>query len=83
LQPLVTDGHREAYLAPNLEIVELTTRYTIAMEVDLAAAGGGNEPMVALGDERGVDAMRRDLVRLDRTGQLADLVLQLPAGRVE
>jgi len=39
--------------------------------------------VVALGDQGGDDAVRRGLMLLDRSGELADLILQLPAGRVE
>src|SRR3990172_3775097 len=52
LRPLVSDGFGKSHFLPDLETVEHRVVDAVAVEVDLAAVGRGNEPMIVLGSER-------------------------------
>src|SRR3990172_6964811 len=79
LWSLVSDGFGKSHLLPDLETVEAPFGNAIAMEVDLASVGRGNEPMIVLGRERADDAVRGRLVGFDVALSLAHEILELAA----
>ena len=81
--PLVAHGLREAHLLAGFELVELGAGDAVAVEIYLAAIGGGDEAVVLLGMHSGDRSVRGLLVLLDVALALAGQILQLPAGRLE
>jgi hypothetical protein len=83
LRAFVSDGFGKPHFLPQLETVELIVGDAVAVEVDLAAIGGGNEAVISLWNERANGAMRLRLVNFDVSLPLAHEVLQLAARGVE
>ena len=82
-QGLVAGGLGEPHLLADRQVLQLAFDHAVAVEVDLAPVGGGNEAVVALRDESGDDPVRRGLVRLHRGLELAHVVLELAPGRID
>lgn len=62
LWTLVSDRLRKAHFLANREVVELSTGNAVAMEVDLAPIGRGDETVIALGNQRRDCAVWRGLM---------------------
>ena len=73
----------EANLGPGHQTIEGVVKDTVAMEIDLAAVGGLDEPVIVTGHEFRHEAMVLCFMRLDLAAHLADRVLNLALSRAK
>ena len=73
----------EADLGVDRQTIEGIVENAVAMEIDLAAVGGLDEPIIVTGQELRHAAMVLRFMRLDLTAHLADGVLNLALSRAK
>src|SRR6516164_3881320 len=67
----------------DLKLVEPAVRDAVAVEVDLVAVGAQDKAAILLGEEPRDPSVVGHRVQLDVSASLANVVFELPAGRVE
>jgi hypothetical protein len=73
----------ETHLIADRELVERSAHDTIAMEIDFAAIGGRNEPVVFLREQPDYATVIGQAMQLDFTPMNTCVILDLAAGGIE